>query len=231
MTTTLTARGPEDLLAAVPVVLGFRPARLARHAHLRRRRTASTPGSTCRLPDEADGLAAGARRRPAGARPETAGRPGGVRQLQRRRGPGRARRRGPATGLRRGRHRRGRRAARPRRRLVPGPGPPDARETSAGALRRHEPPVRGPGRLRGPGDPRQPRRAPRHRGRLARGGGPGAAGASSAGRRRARRTWGGCATWWPALRHDRGCLPTTRRRRGSCERWSGPRSATPRSSR
>ena len=26
MTTTLTARGPEDLLAAVPVVLGFRPA-------------------------------------------------------------------------------------------------------------------------------------------------------------------------------------------------------------
>ena len=50
MTTTLTARRPEDLLAAVPVVLGFRPARLPRHAHLRRGARASTPASTCRRP-------------------------------------------------------------------------------------------------------------------------------------------------------------------------------------
>ena len=44
----LTARTPEDVLAAVPVVLGFEPARLGRDAHLRRPASPSTPGSTCR---------------------------------------------------------------------------------------------------------------------------------------------------------------------------------------
>ena len=50
--TRLTARSPEDLLAVVPVVLGFVPAGLGRDADLRRRPAPSTPASTCPAADE-----------------------------------------------------------------------------------------------------------------------------------------------------------------------------------
>ena len=136
MTTTLTARGPEDLLAAVPVVLGFRPRRLrsscspstrARTFHARVDLPPPAEAEAA-LPELVDALLSPCLTPPGG--------PGRVRQLQRRRRPLGAGGVGAAGGLRPGRHRRDRRAPRPRRALGGGSRPSGEPRDRADALRR-----------------------------------------------------------------------------------------------
>ena len=157
--TTLTARSPEDLLAVVPVVLGFEPAdsivmltldaRQTFHARVdlparspRRRRGGRPAARAGRAPPRPVRRAAALHRR---RRP----RPGGGAAVP----AGRAGRAGPGAG---------RGAAGRRRALVPAAGRARWPGHDRGALRRLQPPVRRRGGVVGPRAPRLPDRPRRH---------------------------------------------------------------------
>ena len=136
MTTTLTARTPEDLLAAVPVVLGFQPARLGRDAHLRRPRGCFHARVDLPPPDERGVRAGRARRRAARARASSSGSGGWCSSATPTTRGSRPRSRPRCADLRARRDRRDRRAPRRRRLLVSGAGRPRSDGDRADALRR-----------------------------------------------------------------------------------------------
>ena len=227
MTTTLTARRPEDLLAAVPVVLGFRPHDslvmltfdAARTFHARVDLPPSAEAEAA-LPELVDALVS----------PCLTHRVGRVAFVSYSDDAGLSARVAAALRAAFGRagHRRDRRAACPRGRVAASPRPSGRPRERGRALRRRGPPVRGTGGLRGAGDPRQPRGPPRHPGVRTRGGGPGDGAPGRCGRLRAGRRRLGGRPGRPVCRGG-GDHPTTPRRRGCCVRWSGSRSATRRS--